>query len=100
MTNLPNQLLPQFISNQSEILQSCCRHTEVVHLSFEIEKVIFDKITAFSNSGIFGLWLIQNFLEDWAVGGVRSGQGDRHSIGTSSVFYGHNFIVYLIFDWN
>ena len=31
----------------------CCRHTEDVQLNFEMEKVIFDKMTAFRNSECF-----------------------------------------------
>ena len=45
------------------------------------------------------LWLIQSFLEDWAIGMARErmmgwgGMGDKHSTGASSVSYGHNFLV-------
>ena len=34
MTSMYNQLLPQFLSNQSETLHNCCIHIENVHLLF------------------------------------------------------------------
>ena len=48
MESLYNQLLLQFLSNQSETSHKCHRHIEDVHLFFpKRKKVIFDQITAF-----------------------------------------------------
>ena len=61
---LYNQLLPQFLSNQSENLHNCYRYTWDVHLLSWKKNIIFDKITAFTNLEIFEFWLIQedNFI--------------------------------------
>ena len=57
--NLYNQLLSQFLSNQSETLHNFADMLKMCTFLFEKENIIYDKIKAFSILEIFWLWLIQ-----------------------------------------
>ena len=47
VASLCNQLLPEFSSNQFEILHRCYKHIEDVHVTFSRQENNFDKITTF-----------------------------------------------------
>ena len=43
-----------------------------MHIKFEMEKKLFlTKLQPFQTQDLFRLWLIQDFLEDWAIDKVR-----------------------------
>ena len=58
METMYNQLLLQFLSNQSETSHKCYRHIEDVHFLLKRKKNSFEKVTAFLDFKIYSVWLI------------------------------------------